>query len=72
MARIVFAVDGMDCGGCARAVERIIQKNAPGAVVTVDLGAKRVEAEIAAQNEGLAASLAAALTAGGYPARPAA
>jgi len=40
-----FAVQGMSCGHCVRAVTEAIKARDPAAVVTVDLPAGRVRAE---------------------------
>ncbi len=68
MSRITFDVAGMSCGGCAKAVEKIILKSDPNGKVSVDLEKAKVEAETSADP----AALAAAMTAGGYPAKVAA
>ena len=68
MSKLKLDVSNMTCGGCARSVEKIIQKQDAASKVSVDLATGRVEAETAADP----AALAAALTAAGYPAKPAA
>jgi copper chaperone len=67
MSELTFNVEGMACGGCAKAVEKIIQKQDPAAQVSVDLEKARVTAKTSAD----AGKLAEALTAGGYPAKAA-
>ncbi|MDE2578146.1 MAG: heavy-metal-associated domain-containing protein [Hyphomicrobiales bacterium] len=62
-----FDVSGMTCGGCAKSVERIIQKNDASAKVTVDLPTGRVEAQTTADPS----VIAAALTSAGFPAKAA-
>jgi copper chaperone len=59
-------VKGMTCQGCVNAVRRILERKDPGADVEVDLATGRVDA----RTQAAAADLAAALTAGGYEARP--
>ena len=44
-----YHVTGMTCGGCARSVEAAIKEQAPGATVTVDLGAAKVTVDGAAE-----------------------
>lgn len=44
----VYKVDGMTCGGCARSVTNAIVKLAPDARVAVDLDAKTVSVDGAA------------------------
>jgi copper chaperone len=68
MTKVAFDVSGMTCGGCARSVEKIIQKADADSKVTVDLASGRVEAETKADPS----ALAAALTAAGFPAKAAA
>ena len=68
MSKLVLDVSGMTCGGCARSVEKIIQKQDSASKVTVDLATGRVEADTSAD----VAALAAALTAAGFPAKAAA
>lgn len=48
---ITFLVPDMSCGGCASAITRAVQKIDPQAVVTPDLGSKRVEIETSAATE---------------------
>ncbi len=68
MSKLKLDVSGMTCGGCARSVEKIIQKADAASKVTVDLSSGRVEAETSADP----AAVAAALTAAGFPAKQAA
>ena len=68
MSTLKLDVSGMTCGGCARSVEKIIQKQDAASKVTVDLASGRVEAETGADP----AAIAAALTAAGFPAKQAA
>lgn len=68
MTKLKLDVSNMTCGGCARSVEKIIQKQDAGSKVSVDLASGRVEAETSAD----AAAIAAALTAAGFPAKQAA
>ena len=63
--RVVLAVQGMTCGGCAEAVKRVIRKSDPQADVTVILDEGRVEALTSADG----AVLADAVTKAGYAAR---
>jgi len=48
-----FSVQGMTCGGCAKAVTKVIQKSDPEARVTVDLDKGRVDVH----SRGLAESI---------------
>jgi copper chaperone len=57
-----FNVNGMTCGGCARAVTNAIRNVDPDASVEVDLAVKRVSVQSKAE----AASLEAAITDAGY------
>lgn len=61
-----LSVEGMTCGGCAAAVERIVSRIDPGAKAKVDLGAgeARIEGEAAPE------AVCEALSKAGYPARP--
>ena len=68
MSKLQLDVSGMTCGGCARSVAKIIQKQDAASKVSVDLATGRVEAETSADP----AALAAALTAAGFPAKQAA
>lgn len=47
----VYKVEGMDCGGCVKAVTRSIQGHAPDAQVSVELesGLVTVNGDISAQ-----------------------
>ena len=65
-ADIVLNVKGMTCQGCVNSVTRIIRKSDPSADVKIDLATGRVEAHTSVS----AASLAAAVTGGGYEAQP--
>ena len=67
MSKLKLDVSGMTCGGCARSVEKIIQKQDAQSTVSVDLATGRVEAETSADP----AAIAAALTAAGFPAKQA-
>lgn len=62
-----FSVEGMTCGGCARAVTKVIHKSDPDAQVNVDLDRGRVDVQTVAD----ATVLAAAITQAGYEAVPA-
>lgn len=64
---IVLNVKGMACEGCASAVQRIVQKADPEAQVAVHLPSGRVVAKTSLDP----ATLASAVTAGGYLAEPA-
>ncbi len=59
---ITFMVSGMTCGHCRAAVEQAVHAVAPGAAVTVDLGAGTV----AVEGDGDPARLAAAIREEGY------
>jgi copper chaperone len=63
-----FSIPTMTCGGCARAVTRIVQAAAgAGTPLEVDLAARKVRIDAAATVEpGLREALAGA----GYPAEP--
>ncbi|MGL5446961.1 MAG: heavy-metal-associated domain-containing protein [Rhabdaerophilum sp.] len=63
---ITFLVPDMSCGGCANAIMRAMQKLDPQAVVTPDLGAKRVAIETSATT----AEIQEALLKAGFPASP--
>ena len=63
---IVLNVKGMTCQGCVNSVTRIIKKSDPSADVKIDLPSGRVEAHTSLN----AATLAAAITGGGYEAQP--
>jgi copper chaperone len=62
-----LSVEGMTCGGCARAVTKVIHKSDPDAQVNVDLDRGRVDVQTVAD----ATILAAAITQAGYEAVPA-
>lgn len=62
-----FAVAGMTCDGCARAVTKIITRRDDQARVVVDLASGRVRAVTNADPD----QIVAALTAAGYAATPA-
>jgi copper chaperone len=64
---VTLHVTGMDCDGCAKAVERVIKAQDPKASVSVDLGSGRVEANTTAAP----AALIAAIEGAGYGAKPA-
>ncbi len=66
--KIVLAVDGMTCAGCAEAVKRVIRKADPAADISVALETGRVEALTVAIGEDLAAAVSKA----GYDAKVAA
>ncbi|MFM8702141.1 MAG: heavy-metal-associated domain-containing protein [Hyphomicrobiales bacterium] len=55
-----FAVQGMTCGGCAKAVTKVIQKSDPEARVTVDLSAGRVDVDTIADSRVLAEAISRA------------
>lgn len=52
-----FNVQGMTCGGCARAVSNAVQRVDPAASVDVDLGAKRVAIDSSADPDRLKAAI---------------
>ena len=52
-----FSVQGMTCGGCAKAVTKVIQKSDPEARVTVDLDEGRVDVQTIADSRVLAESI---------------
>jgi len=64
--KIVLDVADMHCDGCRRAVSNAIQSADQGAKVTVDLQARRVEAETVLSTSALIALLDDV----GYEARP--
>ena len=68
MSKLQFDVSGMTCGGCARSVEKIIQKQDAASKVSVDLATGRVEAETAADPAALAAAIASRAAARHQPA----
>jgi copper chaperone len=61
---ISLAIEGMSCGGCVAAVERIVKKIDPQAVIRVDLDAGAAQLRTQAP----AATFCAALDKGGFPA----
>lgn len=63
-----FIVEDMTCGHCSAIVEKAVKGVDPTAAVTVDRATKTVAVESAAS----AAKIADAITAAGYPSRPAA
>ncbi len=60
---IELTVSGMTCGGCVKAVERVVKRTDPDAKATVDLASGHVAIESGKP----AAAFAAAITAAGYP-----
>ena len=54
---IKFNVQGMTCGGCARAVTNAVQQADPAAAVDVDLAGKTVSVESSADPAGLKAAI---------------
>lgn len=50
---ITFKVQGMTCGGCARAVTNAVKQVDPAAAVAVDLGAKTVAVTSSASSDRL-------------------
>lgn len=61
---LVLKISGMNCGHCAAAVTRALQKFEPGARVDVDLAAKTATIEARAEP----AAIVQVLGAAGYPA----
>ena len=61
-----FAVDGMTCGHCVRAITRAVQALDPAAQVAVDLAARSVEVQTGLPAE----QVAAAIVAAGYSVTP--
>ncbi|MDC8014447.1 heavy-metal-associated domain-containing protein [Tahibacter soli] len=61
---MIFRVEGMTCGGCARRVTRAVQALDANAAVAVDLARGTVEVGSTAD----ATAVAAAIAAAGYPA----
>jgi len=59
-----LTIENMTCGGCARSVTKAIQSVDPNAVITIDLSARTVKVETAANTPALAKGLKDA----GYPA----
>jgi len=60
----VFKVEGMSCGGCVTAVEKIVRRVDPQARISVDLAAARAEVATQASPE----AVSQALTKAGYEA----
>ena len=63
---IKFNVQGMTCGGCARAVTEAVQQVDPAASVDVDLAGKTVSVESSADS----GQVKAAIEEAGYPVAP--
>ena len=63
---IKFNVQGMTCGGCARAVTEAVQQVDPTASVDVDLAGKTVSVESSADP----GQVKAAIEEAGYPVAP--
>ena len=61
-----YKIEDMTCGGCARTVEKAIRGVDPTAGIEVDLGAREVSIETAADR----AVIARALNAAGYESLP--
>jgi len=61
-----YHVPDMNCGGCAKAIGRIVATLDPQAAVTADLATKRVAIDSTASD----AALREALARGGYAAEP--
>jgi copper chaperone len=61
---LFFAVEGMQCGGCVKAVETVLKRLDPQAEIMVDLDA--ATASVTGARD--AAEIAAALTKAGFPA----
>lgn len=61
-----YSVPDMSCGGCVKAIARIVARLDPAAEVSADLAAKRVSIVSQAGDE----ELRAALARGGYAAQP--
>ncbi|KPQ11685.1 MAG: copper chaperone CopZ [Saliniramus fredricksonii] len=64
-SQISLAIEGMSCGGCLAAVERIVKKIDPQAVIRVDLDAGAAQLRTQAPVE----TVCAALDKGGFPAQ---
>ncbi|WP_029031526.1 heavy-metal-associated domain-containing protein [Salinarimonas rosea] len=62
----LYSVPDMSCGGCAKAIARIVAAVDPAAEVSADVAAKRVSIVSRASD----ADLRAALARGGYEATP--
>jgi copper chaperone len=60
----VFKVEGMSCGGCVSAVEKIVRRVDPQAQIKVDLAAARADVATQAAPE----AVSEALTKAGYEA----
>ena len=60
MSKLQLDVSGMTCGGCARSVEKIIQKQDAASKVSVDLATGREEAETSADPAAIATAMKAA------------
>ncbi len=60
-----FAVEGMQCGGCVKAVERVLARLDPQAEIAVDLDG----AAATVTGTRAAPEIAAALAQAGFPAR---
>lgn len=58
-----FTIPEMSCGGCLKAITRVVQAEDPGATVEGDLAAKEVRISSTAAEETLRLRLAEA----GYP-----
>lgn len=63
---IAFHIAAMSCGHCVRSITEAVQAADPQAQVQADLAAQRVQITSQARPE----TLAAALTAAGYPPSP--
>ena len=64
---MIFRVEGMTCGSCAKRVTRAVQALDASATVTVDLARATIDVDSTAD----AAAVAAAVAAAGYPAQAA-
>lgn len=64
-SQTTLAIEGMSCGGCVAAVERIVKKIDPQAVIRVDLDAGAAQLQTKAPVE----TVCAALEKGGFPAQ---
>jgi len=62
---ISLAIEGMSCGGCVAAVERIVKQIDPQAVIWVDLDAGAAQLRTQAPVE----TVCTALDKGGFPAQ---
>lgn len=62
---IIFAVEGMTCEGCVRAVDRVVKRIDPSAEISIDLAGGRVELTTMSE----AAKIGAAIDAAGYQAQ---